>query len=93
MMGIFTLESLQGVAWILGGIWGVVKLVEIYFDHLDTIRWKQDDKNYEKMLKLKTQVEELIKERDMMRMHFFPDKTEVSTKSPAKKKVGRPRKK
>jgi hypothetical protein len=94
MMGIFTIESLQGVAWILGGIWGVVRSAEIILDHLDSIRWKISDKHIEKNYALRNELEEIKKERDMMLAYFFPAKDEVATEAaaPAKKKRGRPRK-
>ena len=95
MMGIFTLESLQGVAWILGGIWGVVTAAEIVLEHLDTIRWRVSDKHLEKNYALRNELEEVKKERDMMMAYFFPAKDEVATdvSAPVKKKRGRPRKK
>lgn len=93
MMGIFTLESLQGVAWILGGIWGVVRSAEVILDHLDSIRWKISDKHLEKNYALRNELEEIKKERDMMLAYFFPAKNEVATSdAPVKRKRGRPRK-
>ena len=93
-MGIVTAETLSGVAWILAGIWGVVKLIETWFDHKETLSWSNSEKAIEKLHAANKKIEELTKERDMMRAHFFPKKDEVATsETPVKKKRGRPRKK
>ena len=92
-MGIVTAETLSGVAWILAGIWGVVKLIETWFDHKREIGWTNSEKTIEKLHAANKKIEELTKERDMMRAHFFPKKDEVATsETPVKKKRGRPRK-
>ena len=93
-MGIVTAETLSGVAWILAGVWGVVKLVEVWFDHKQGLGWSRDEKLVEKLHQARHELEEVTKERDMMRAHFFPNKNEVATEAPTpvKKKRGRPRK-
>lgn len=93
-MGIVTAETLSGVAWILAGVWGVVKLVELWFDHKRELGWSRNDKTIEKLHQVRNELEEVKKERDMMMAHFFPAKDEVATEAPApvKKKRGRPRK-
>lgn len=93
-MGIFTVEALNGVAWIIAGVWGVVRGVEIVLEHLDTIRWKQSDGLSNKFYKILNELEEVKKERDMMLAYFFPEKTEVATEEPkpVKRGRGRPRK-
>ena len=46
-MGIVTAETLSGVAWILAGIWGVVKLIETWLDHKQNLGWSREDKMVE----------------------------------------------
>jgi hypothetical protein len=93
-MGIVTAETLSGVAWILASVWGVVKLIEVWFAHKETLSWSNSEKTIDRLQAANKKIEELTKERDMMRAHFFPEKTEVATEAaaPAKKKRGRPRK-
>lgn len=93
-MGIVTAETLSGVAWILASVWGVVKLIEVWAGHKETLSWSNSEKTIEKLHTANKKIEELTKERDMMRAHFFPKKDEVATsETPVKKKRGRPRKK
>ena len=93
-MGIVTAETLSGVAWILAGVWGVVKLIETWLDHKQNLGWSREDKMVEKLHQVRNELEEVKKERDMMLAHFFPEKNEVATsETPVKKKRGRPRKK
>lgn len=93
-MGVITAETLSGVAFILAGVWGVVKLIEVWVGHKESLRWSNSEKTIDRLHAANKKIEELTKERDMMRAHFFPEKNEVATsETPVKKKLGRPRKK
>jgi hypothetical protein len=87
-------ETLGGIAALLSVTWAAVRLIEAYVNHRETWFWREDNKHLVEIRNLKTQIEELKKERDKMMAYFFPDKEEVATKEapPVKKKRGRPRK-
>jgi len=96
-MSIFTTESLQGVAWIVAGLWAAVKLIEMVFDRWDMFsdHHKEIDSLYRRIREANENLSRLELENEMMKRHFFPDTEEVKTPdepTPVKKKRGRPRK-
>lgn len=93
-MGIFTMDSLHGVAWILAGSWSIVKLIGLWIEHQQVVGWRKNETVINDKHRIARELEEVKKERDMMMAHFFPEKEEVLTETatPAKKKRGRPRK-
>jgi hypothetical protein len=98
-MSIFTTESLQGVAWIVAGLWAAVKLIEMVVERWDTLTSYSRDLEslYRRVREANETIESLELENAMMKKHFFPDVEEVMTthEDPvrAQPKRGRPRKK
>lgn len=97
-MSIFTTESLQGVAWIVAGLWAAVKLIEMLLERWDFISSYRDDLDslYRRLREANGTIDRLELENEMMKRHFFPDVVEVKTPdepTPVKKKRGRPPKK